>query len=224
MKKIQLGVLVSGGGTNLQSIIEHAERRAIDAEIRVVISNVHEVFALKRAERHHIPSVVVDHREFPTRLEFEKELIRILHGYDVELVVLAGFMRVLTEHFIREFHMKIVNIHPALLPAFPGTHVQQQALDYGVRFSGCTVHFVDEGVDTGPIIIQALVPIKQEDTAETLAERILQEEHKIYPQAIQLIAQGKLEISGRRVRIRDHPSTPAVSLINPPYVLDLSED
>jgi len=219
LKKVQLGMLVSGGGTNLQSIIDHAERGVIDAEIRVVISNVPEVFALKRAERHNIPSVVLDHRKYPHRLEFEKELIRVLHRYDVELVVLAGFMRVLTEHFIREFPMKIVNIHPALLPAFPGTHVQQRALDYGVRFSGCTVHFVDEGVDTGPIIIQAVVPVEPNDTAETLAERILREEHKIYPQAIQLIARGKLEVSGRLVRIRDHPSTPEASLINPPYIL-----
>jgi len=224
LRKIRLGILVSGGGTNLQSIIDHWERGTIDVDIKVVISNVPDAYALRRAEHHGIPSAVVDHREYPARQEFEKELIRILRSYDVELVALAGFMRVLTPHFIREFPMKIVNIHPALLPAFPGTHVQQKALDYGVRFSGCTVHFIDEGVDTGPIIIQAVVPVLPDDTAETLAERILQEEHKIYPQAIQLIAQEKLEISGRRVRIREHPSTTAVSLINPPYSLNLPRD
>jgi phosphoribosylglycinamide formyltransferase-1 len=220
LKKIRLGVLVSGGGTNLQSIIDHAERGAIDAEIGVVISNVPDAYALKRAERHNIPSLVIDHRKYSTRQKFEKEIIRVLHEYNVELVVLAGFMRVLTPFFIREFPMKIVNIHPALLPVFPGTHVQQQALDYGARFSGCTVHFVDEGVDTGPIIIQAVVPVQPDDTAETLAQRILREEHKIYAQAIQLIAQEKLEICGRRVLIRDHPPLDEVSLINPQYVLD----
>jgi phosphoribosylglycinamide formyltransferase-1 len=188
----------------------------------VVISNVPDAYALTRAENHNIPTVVVDNRKYPTRLEFEKELIRVLRQHEVELVVLAGFMRVFTSHFIRAFPMRIVNIHPALLPSFPGTHVQQQALDYGVRFSGCTVHFIDEGVDTGPIIIQAVVPVSPDDTAESLAERILREEHKIYPQAIQLIAEGKLEISGRRVRIREHPSVAAVGLINPPYTLDLS--
>lgn len=224
MKKIRLGILASGGGTNLQSIIDHAERGAIDAEIRLVISNVPDAHALKRAAHHKIPSVVIDHRHYSTRQGFEKELIRVLHKYNVELVVLAGFMRVLTPSFIREFPMKIINIHPALLPVFPGTHVQQQALDYGVRFSGCTVHFVDEGVDTGPIIIQAVVPVRPDDTVETLAQRILREEHKIYPQAIQLIAQEKLEICGRRVLTRDHPSLDEISLINPPYVLDQPKD
>ena len=228
MKKLRLGVLVSGGGTNLQSIIDHVERGVLDAEIRIVISNVPDVFALQRAQKHNVPSAVVDHRRYSSREAFEKDLIDALRRHDVELVALAGFMRVLTPHFIRAFQQRIVNIHPALLPAFPGTHVQQKALDYGVRFSGCTVHFIDDGVDTGPIIIQAVVPVLPDDTEKTLAERILREEHKIYPQALQLIAQGKLEISGRTVRVRDHPHASQVSIINPPYSLgspgELSKD
>ena len=144
------------------------------------------------------------------------ELVKTLDKNSVQLVVLAGFMRILTPVFLRAFPQRIINIHPALLPAFPGTHVQKQALEYGVKFSGCTVHFVDEGVDTGPIIIQSALPVYDDDTEETLAARILKEEHRIYPQAIQFYANGKIEIDGRNVRIKSTHKTSLPALHNPP--------
>jgi phosphoribosylglycinamide formyltransferase-1 len=216
MKKINLGVLVSGGGTNLQAIIDSIEGGKLDATIQVVISNVPGVRALERAKSHNIPSVVIDHEKFGTREESDGEVAAILHAHGVELVVMAGFMRILTPVLLRAFPLKIVNIHPALLPSFPGLHVQEQAFDYGVRFSGCTVHFVDEGVDTGPIIIQAVVPVHDDDTAQMLQQRILKEEHRIYPQAIQLFAEERLEITGRKVRIKDPRPMETSSLHNPP--------
>jgi phosphoribosylglycinamide formyltransferase-1 len=142
-------------------------------------------------------------------------MIKILRNRGVELVCMAGFMRILSPEFLRAFPQRIMNIHPALLPAFPGLHVQQKAIDYGVRFSGCTVHFADEGVDTGPIIIQAVVPVLPDDTADRLAQRILEEEHRIYPQAIQWYAEGRILFQGRRVIIREHLPLPVPSLINP---------
>jgi len=203
MTKLALGVLVSGSGTNLQSIIDEIEGGRLPAEIRVVISNNPEAYALKRAENHGLPTVVLDHHDFPKREDFDRKLVKVLEGYSVELVVLAGFMRVLTPVFLRAFPGRVMNIHPALLPAFPGTHGQKQAWEYGVKFTGCTVHFVDEGVDTGPIIIQAVVPVYDDDTVETLSARILKKEHQIYPRAIALYAEGKLEIRGRKVIIKD---------------------
>jgi len=143
-------------------------------------------------------------------------MIGILQSHAVELVVMAGFMRVLTPVFLKAFPMRIMNIHPALLPAFPGTHVQRQAIDYGVKFSGCTVHFADEGVDTGPVIIQAVVPVLPQDTADTLAARILREEHRVYSQAIQLYAEGRLLISDRKVIVQDGPVMPEFVAHNPP--------
>ena len=202
MKKVKIGVLVSGSGSNLQAIIDQIELGRLQAEIKVVISNNPDAFALGRARKHGLPSQVISHRDFHEREDFDRQMSAVLTSYDVELVVLAGFMRVLTPSFLRDFPRKVMNIHPALLPAFPGMHVQQKAWEYGAKFSGCTVHFVDEGVDTGPIIIQAVVPVYDDDTAEILAARILKEEHRIYPRAIQLYAEERLEIRGRRVVIK----------------------
>ncbi len=200
MKKI--GVLVSGGGSNLQSIIDSIEAGKIDGvSISVVISNKEDAFGLTRAQKHNIPPVVVKHGDYPDREEFETELIRVLDEHEVDLVVLAGFMRVLTPLFVNYYHHRIVNIHPAILPSFPGTHAQQQAFDYGVRFSGCSTHFVDEGTDTGPVILQAIVPVLPDDTADTLGSRILVEEHRIFPETIRLWSEGKLSIEERKVRI-----------------------
>ncbi len=198
----RLGVLVSGGGTNLQAIIDAVEAgRLPGVEIAVVASNRPGAGALARAERHRIPTLTLDHRSHPDRDSFDQALARELEERRVELVVLAGFMRVLGPSFLRRFPGRVVNIHPALLPAFPGTHGQRQALEHGVRFSGCTTHFVDEGTDTGPIILQAVVPVLPGDTEETLAARILAEEHRIFPETLRLWAEGRLILEGRRVRI-----------------------
>ena len=218
-KKVGIGVLVSGSGSNLQSIIDHIERGALDAEIRIVISNIPEAYALERCAKHGIPTAVVDHHEYDTREGFDRQTIAILKSAGVELVVMAGFMRILSHEFFDAFPLKIMNIHPALLPSFPGTHVQQKAVEYGVKFSGCTVHFADEGVDSGPIIIQAVVPIYDDDDADTLSARILKEEHKIYPQAIQYYAEGKIEINGRKVFIRDGQRLAEDALHNPPLTM-----
>ena len=215
MKKINLGVLVSGGGTNLQSIIDSINDGRLDATITVVISNVPGVRSLERARQNTIPAVVIDHDRFPTRETFDREIVATLKRYNVDLVIMAGFMRVLTPILLRAFPLKIMNIHPALLPSFQGLHVQKKAFDYGVKFSGCTVHFADEGVDTGPIIIQSVVPVYDDDTAEKLQQRILKEEHRIYPQAIQLYAEGRLEVTGRKVRIRNPLPKEIPTLHNP---------
>lgn len=207
MKKI--AVLISGGGSNLQSIIDSVESGYIKIKISVVVSNKEEAYGLTRARNHGIPAEIIRHGDYQSREEFETRLIEILDGYGVDLVVLAGFMRVLTPFFVNHYHHRIINIHPALLPSFPGTHGQKQALDYGVRFSGCTTHFVDEGTDTGPIIIQAVVPVLSEDTEESLGSRILKEEHRIFPESIKLWSEGRLQIEGRRVRILPGNSTEA---------------
>ncbi|MGA2780428.1 MAG: phosphoribosylglycinamide formyltransferase [Smithella sp.] len=200
---LKLGVLISGNGSNLQSIIDNIEKGSLKATIKIVISNNLDAFGLTRAKKHGIPLAVLKNGDFKNKEEFDLELIRILRNNEVDLVILAGFMRIITPAFLKAFSGKIMNIHPALLPSFPGLNGQKQALEYGVKFSGCTVHFVDEGVDTGPIIIQSAVPVHDDDTEETLATRILKEEHKIYPQAIQLFAEGKIEIKGRKVRIKN---------------------
>ena len=204
MKKI--AVLVSGGGSNLQSIIDSVESGYLNIQIAVVLSNKEDSYGLTRAKNHRIPTQVVSHGDFNSREEFESRLIQVLDGYDVELVVLAGFMRVLTPLFVNHYHHRIINIHPAILPAFPGTHAQKQALDYGVRFSGCTTHFVDEGTDTGPIIIQAIVPVLPDDTEESLGLRILREEHRIFPESLKLWSEGRILIEGRKVRILQNKS------------------
>lgn len=206
---MRLGVLASGGGTNLQSLIDCCADNSLAAEIAIVISNNPDAGALSRAEKAGIQICCINHRDFDKRTAFDHKIVQQLQESEVELVVLAGFMRIIGPIFIEAFPQQIINIHPALLPAFPGLHVQQQAIDYGARFSGCTVHFVDTGIDTGPIILQAVVPVFEEDSADDLAARILIEEHKIYPQAIQLFAEGRLQIKGHRVHIL--PADPKLS-------------
>jgi len=200
---LKLGVLISGSGSNLQSIIDHIEKGSLKAVIKIVISNKPDAFGITRAKKHGIPVAVLKNGNFENKEDYDLELVRILKDNNVDLVILAGFMRIMTPAFLKAFPGKVMNIHPALLPSFPGTHGQKQAFDYGVKFSGCTVHFIDEGVDTGPIIIQSVVPVLDDDTEETLAARILKEEHKIYPQAIRFFAEGKIEIKGRKVHIKD---------------------
>ena len=204
-RQVLLGVLISGQGTNLQAIIDAIEAKRLDAVIRIVISNRPEVYGLVRARKHGIPTEVVDHQKFPTREAYDQALIEILHARGVELVVLAGFMRLLSPLFVRSFPNRIMNIHPALLPAFPGLHVQKKAVEHGVRFSGCTVHFVNEECDQGPIIIQAAVPVFPDDTEESLSARIQKEEHRIYPRAIQLYCEGRLHVVGRKVFVDNFP-------------------
>ncbi len=218
---VNLGVLVSGSGSNLQAIIDNIEAGRLDARIKIMISNVPDVFALERAKKHNIPSLVISHKGYKSREDFDQKTVETLQAHGVELVVLAGYMRVVTSVLLRAFPMRVMNIHPALLPSFPGTHVWQAEVDSGVKFAGCTVHFVDEGTDTGPIIIQAVVPVYDDDTAETLNARILKQEHKIFSQAIQLYAEGRLKIQGRRVLAEGFPKAPDAFMVNPPIkILD----
>ncbi len=198
---LRLGVLASGRGSNLQAIIDAIGEGRLQAEVAVVLSNAATAAALERARRHGIEALYVDPKAFPDRAAYDRKLVEILRGRGVELVCLAGYMRIITREFIDAFPYRIMNIHPALLPSFPGVNAQRQAWEYGVKISGCTVHFVEEGMDTGPIILQAAVPVEEDDTPETLAERILAFEHQIYPRAIQLYAEGRLRVEGRRVRI-----------------------
>ena len=215
-KKLRLAVLASGSGSNLQSIIDQCESGDLSAEIVLVLSNNPDAGALCRANQAGIRTVCINHRDFDNREDFDRAVVAALQAEATELVVLAGFMRIISEVFLRAFPQRIINIHPSLLPAFPGLHVQRKALDYGARFSGCTVHFVDGGVDTGPIIVQAVVPVHAEDTEESLAARILEQEHKIYPQAIQWIAEDRVRINGRQVVI-EHAGVPNNILMNPAY-------
>lgn len=206
MPKLRLGVLVSGGGSNLQSIIDNCKSGYIPAEAAVVISSKRGAYALERAKKYGIPQAAVIPKDYKTREEYEDELIRILTSYKVDAVILAGYIRVLSPHFVRAFQGKIMNIHPSLIPSFCGEgfygeKVHKAVLDYGAKITGVTVHFVDEGADTGPIILQRAVAVKDDDTPETLAARVLEEEHRIYPDAIKLFAEGRLQINGRRVRI-----------------------
>lgn len=198
---INLAVLVSGNGSNLQAIIDQIEAGKINARIVCVISNNPDAFAITRATRHHIPVIVHENRGFANRREYDAALVKILQSHEVKLIILAGFMRILSDVMVSAFPNAIINIHPALLPAFPGLHAQQQAIDYGVRFSGCTVHFVDCGTDTGPIILQSIVPVDQDDTEATLSARIQKEEHRTFPEAIKLFSEGKIKVEGRHVRI-----------------------
>ncbi|MCK5913586.1 MAG: phosphoribosylglycinamide formyltransferase [Desulfuromusa sp.] len=214
-KKLKLGILASGSGTNLQSIIDQCQQGRLDAEICLVLSNNPGAGALERAEQAGINNVCINHREFNSREDFDQAVVVALQKAGAELIVLAGFMRIISAVFLQAFPQRIINIHPTLLPAFPGLHVQQQALDYGARFSGCTVHIVDGGIDTGPIIAQAVVPILPNDSEETLAARILEQEHKIYPQVIQWFAEGRVTIKKRQVLIESSKNIDAF-LINPP--------
>jgi phosphoribosylglycinamide formyltransferase-1 len=199
---INIGVLVSGRGTNLQAIIEAVKEGKIEGRINIVISDNRDAFALERAKQNNIETKYINFKSFKNREDYDKKIMEYLKEKDIDLVVLAGYMRILSLYFIKMYKNKIMNIHPALLPSFPGLHAQRQAVEYGVKISGCTVHFVDEGLDSGPIIIQRAVEVKEDDTEESLAERILEEEHQIYPLAIQLFARGRLMIKGRRVFIK----------------------
>jgi len=200
-RPLVLGVLASGRGSNLQAILDAVEVGRLRARVALVVSDRRGAYALERARRHGVPAVHLSPRDYPDREAWERAVAERLDDHGVELVVLAGFMRLLTPWFVRRYRNRVMNIHPALLPAFPGVDAQRQALEYGVKVSGCTVHFVDEGVDTGPIILQAAVPVAEGDTVETLSARILEREHRLYLEAIQLYALGRLRLEGRRVRI-----------------------
>jgi phosphoribosylglycinamide formyltransferase-1 len=195
-------VLVSGNGSNLQIFIDKIESGELNARIACVISNNPDAYALTRARTHNIPAIVHEKNRFSGRREYDAALVDILRSHDIELVVLAGFMRILSDVMVAAFPNAIVNIHPALLPSFPGLHAQQQALEYGVRFSGCTVHFVDCWTDTGPVILQAVVPVTQDDTVESLSSRIQAEEHRTFSEAVKLFTEGKILVDGRHVRIK----------------------
>lgn len=203
MSLLRLGVLASGRGSNLQAIIDACREERIPATVAVVISDNDDAYALERARSAGIPAVFIGPSHHSSRAEYEQRILLELREYGVELVCLAGYMRIVGPVLLGAYPNKIINIHPALLPAFPGLHAQQQAWAYGVRHSGCTVHFVDEGMDTGPIILQAVVPVLPGDTADDLAARILEQEHVIYPEAIKLFAQGRLAIAGRKVLIKE---------------------
>ena len=200
---LALGVLLSGSGTNLQAIIDAIERGELPARIRLVISNRADAYGLVRARNHKLPTAVVPHTDFPSRQDFDRRMVELLKQHGVELVVLAGFTRLLSSVFVRAFPQRILNIHPALLPAFPGLHAQRQAIEHGVRISGATVHLVDEKMDHGPIIMQAAVPVYADDTEARLRARILRQEHRIYPAAIKLFAEGQVRVEGRTVRFHN---------------------
>ena len=203
MSKINIVVLISGRGSNLQAIIDAVESGQINGNISCVISNVPSAFGLERAKKHSIPGVVVDNKKFPDKSSYEAVLLKTIDTFAPDLICLAGYMRIVGEGIIKKYKDRIINIHPALLPSFPGLHAQRQAIEAGVKESGCTVHFVDEGCDTGPIILQKKVPVIPGDTEATLSARILEEEHKLYPKAIQLFADGKLKINGRKVEVKE---------------------
>lgn len=215
MPKLKLGVLASGRGSNFQSLINAINSRRLIAEILVLITDNASAFAIERAKKHGIEYLVISPKEYSSGDDFFVKITEELKKRDVGLVILAGFMRIVRKPLIDAFPNLIMNIHPALLPAFPGLHGQRQALEYGVKISGCTVHFVDKGMDTGPIIIQAAVPLLQDDTEETLSERILKLEHEIYPEAIRLFSEGRIDVEGRRVRIKAYVSSDN-SIVNPP--------
>ncbi len=197
-----IAVLVSGRGSNLQAMIDNIENGNIEgANISVVISDMADAYALERAKKHGIDAIFIDPKSFANKTEYEQELVKILDSYDTDLVILAGYMRIVGKEVISAYKNRILNIHPTLLPSFTGLHSHRQTLDYGVKVSGCTVHFVDEGMDTGPIILQSCVPVLENDTEDTLSERILEQEHKIYSQAVKLFIEGKLKVEGRIVRV-----------------------
>lgn len=200
-----LGVLVSGSGTNLQALLDAVADGRLPAKIGVVVSNVANVRALDRARAADVPSIVVDHKAFPSREAFDAAIVDVLRAHEVRCVVLAGFMRLVTPVLLDAYPHRVVNIHPALLPAFPGIHAQRQALEYGARVTGCTVHFVDAGMDTGPIIAQTPVPIDDDDDEASLTARVLVEEHRLLPEVLSWIAEGRVEVitrEGARPRVR----------------------
>jgi phosphoribosylglycinamide formyltransferase 1 len=219
---MRLGVLASGGGTNLQALLEACASRRIEAEVALVLSNVPGAGALDRAARAGVSSACLPSRGVTDRSAYDASVVARLREASVDLVCLAGYMRLVTPTFLRAFGPsaasrgcpRVVNVHPALLPSFPGLHGPRQALEAGVKVAGCTVHFVDEGTDTGPVIAQAAVPVLDGDTEDILAARILEQEHRIYPQAVQWIAEGRLSLEGRRVRL-DRATPPSERLRSP---------
>lgn len=211
---LSLGVLASGSGSNLQAIVDAVQNGVLDARVPVVVSDVAGAFALERAKRAGVAVEVVEPLGGEKREDHDARVVAALRRHEVDTVALAGYLRLVTPVLLRAFPGRVVNVHPALLPAFPGLHVQAAALAYGAKFSGCTVHFVDEGMDTGPVIIQAVVPIRDDDTPDTLGARILREEHRIYPQALQYLAQDRLKLDGRRVLLLP-PSPGSGALHNP---------
>ncbi|MHB8382959.1 MAG: phosphoribosylglycinamide formyltransferase [Candidatus Binataceae bacterium] len=214
---VNLGIAISGAGSNLQAIIDAIARGDLRAEIRVVISNRATAGGLERARKAGIPAQLIDHRKFPSREDFDRAVLATMRAHAVELVVCAGFMRLFSPVMIEAFPNRILNTHNALLPSFPGIHGPREALEYGVKIAGCTVFFVTEGVDSGPIIIQAAVPVLPGDDEARLSERIKTAEHRILPQAIRLYQEGRLEVSGRKVIVREHPPMPPeASLLVPP--------
>lgn len=202
---LRVAVLASGRGSNLQAVIDAVEAKQVDAHIAAVISNKKDALALERARKHSLNDLFVDPKPFAGRPDsreaYDRELLKVLQHHEVELVLLAGYMKIVTAVLVNAYANRIMNIHPSLLPAFPGLDVQKKAIDWGCKLAGCTVHFVTEGVDEGPIILQAAVPVLDHDTPEMLAARILDQEHKIYPRAVQLFAEGRLRVEGRRVFI-----------------------
>ncbi|MEO5353585.1 MAG: phosphoribosylglycinamide formyltransferase [Magnetococcus sp. XQGC-1] len=212
---LRIAVLISGGGSNLQALLDGCASGLIPGEVVLVISNNPDAYGLERARKHGVPSRVIDHRLFTSRAFFDQAVAHTLEEVGAELICLAGFMRVLTDDFVHYYAGRLLNIHPALLPAFPGIHVQRQALDAGVRFSGATVHFVVPEVDAGPIVIQAVVPVLADDTHATLAARILRQEHRIYPLAVRWFAQGRLRVEEGRVRVLEGAEDGEMALIQP---------
>jgi len=202
---LPIAVLVSGGGSNLQSIIDRVEQGVLDVDIKLVVSNKAGAYGLERAKKHNIPHTVLLHTDYASREAFDADMVKAINEAGVDAsgaVVLAGFMRIITPVFLSAFEDRVINIHPALLPSFPGAHGQADAAGYGVKISGCTVHFVDEKADHGPIIIQAAVPALPGETGDGLGPRILRLEHRIFPQALQWLAEGRLELDGRFVRLK----------------------
>ncbi len=216
MGRLSLGVLASGRGSNFQAIIDATEEGRLNAAVKLLVVDNHDAFAVERAKKHSIEHLCITPGEFSTKDDFFARIADELKKRGVELVILAGFMRIVRKPLIDAFPHRIMNIHPALLPSFPGLHGQKQAVDYGVRISGCTVHFVDGGVDTGPVIIQAAVPVSPDDSEETLSERILKLEHKIFPEAIRLFCEGRLRVEGRVVKISEYRLEEG-SVVNPPF-------
>ena len=202
---LNLGILISGRGSNMESILKSIKKKKIPINPAIVISNKANAKGLKIAEKLGVNIKIIESKGFKSRLEYDKKVISVLSKYGVTqkngLVCLAGFMRIISPEFVKKYKNRIINIHPALLPAFPGLDSQKQALEYGAKYSGCTVHFVDTGTDTGPVIIQAIVKIKENDTESTLSKRILKEEHRIYPEAIKLFAKKKIKVVGRKTII-----------------------
>jgi phosphoribosylglycinamide formyltransferase 1 len=214
-RQVSLGVLISGGGTNLQSIIDAIEAKRLDAAVRVVISNKESAYGLVRAKNHGIPTEVLDHKKFTSREAYDEAIVQLLQARGVELVILAGFMRLLSPVLVKAYSNRIMNIHPALLPAFPGLHGQKQAMEYGVRFAGCTVHFVRAEMDHGPIIVQAAVPVLPGDDEHSLAARVLTAEHRAYPLALKLIGEGRVKVVGERSEIAGMSGGGTAIMLNP---------